>query len=306
MTRILLTALFLTLGLASPALPDPSSLIRLTDREDLFGWEAVGRIDMAKGGYCTGVLIHNDLVLTAAHCVYDKQSNALLPPESFTFKAGLRDGKAIETVRRKRVVAHKSYNPADGSNQKNIRNDVALIQLAASITSFAASPFRLHSGATKSKQVSVVSYGQGRDAALSWQRKCNVLARDSGLMAFNCDVTFGSSGAPVFAKEGNHTRILSLISSGGATKDGSVSFGMELPKAVAQLKKDLTHAPASKIKHKAKRIKMLRIGDGKKTSGAKFIKNKRDLTLIFKPLQQRFEPFMRFQPIQIGIFYNVD
>ncbi|MBE9477264.1 MAG: trypsin-like peptidase domain-containing protein [Proteobacteria bacterium] len=274
MSRISYIVLALCIAFITPASGTESgSLIRLTDREDLFGWEAVGRIDVAKAGYCTGVLIANDLVLTAAHCVFSPKTGQLYAPEKFTFRAGLRDGKTIETLKGLRVVADKTYDPRYGTSQRNIRHDVALIQLNGTITSFAASPFRLHTGATKGKQVSVVSYGQGRDDALSWQRKCKVLARDNGLMAFDCNVTFGSSGAPVFAKEGNHTRILSLISSGGKSDGKTISFGMDLPKVVKQLKKDLVNAPASKLKRPVSKVRMMSVGDGKKTSGAKFIKN---------------------------------
>jgi len=274
MARICFILLSLGFAFAAPVhAADTSSLIRLTDREDLFGWEAVGRIDMAKDGYCTGVLIANDLVLTAAHCVFNPRTGKLYAPQKFTFKAGLRDGKTIKTLQGLRVVADKVYNPRFGTSQRNIRHDVALIQLNGAITSFAASPFRLHTGATKGKKVSVVSYGKGRDDALSWQRKCNVLARDNGLMAFNCNVTHGSSGAPVFAKEGNHNRILSLISSGGKVDGKTVSFGMELPAIVKQLKKDLVNAPASGAKPSIAKVRILSVGSGKKTSGAKFIKN---------------------------------
>jgi protease YdgD len=271
--RLFLTSLFLCLFFGTPAITDTSSLIRLTDREDLFGWEAVGRINIGKGGYCTGTLIDNDLVLTAAHCVYDKETGAMYPPEYFTFNAGLRDGKAIAISQGLRVVAHKAYRPLEGTTKHNIRHDVALIQLATPITSFAAPAFKLHSGNTKGADINVVSYGKGRDAALSWQRKCNVLARQVGILVFNCDVTFGSSGAPVLVKEGRNFRILSLISSGGQSEGKTISFGMELPKIVSRLKKDLRSAPASTAKQPIKRLRMLSAGDGRKTSGAKFITN---------------------------------
>ena len=75
-----LRACALAVGLAAlPTTAVASDFVRLTDRDDLFGWEAVGRGDLAGTGFCTGVLIATNLVLTAAHCLYDAKDQ-LLPP----------------------------------------------------------------------------------------------------------------------------------------------------------------------------------------------------------------------------------
>jgi protease YdgD len=48
-------------------------------------------------------------------------------------------------------------------------------------------------------------------------------------VAFDCDVTFGSSGAPVFQERNGRMRIVSVISAVTDTEEGPVSLGMDLP-----------------------------------------------------------------------------
>ncbi|SLN56484.1 Trypsin [Roseovarius litorisediminis] len=239
---------------ALTAQADGSGLIRLTDRDDLFGWEAVGRIEIGDDAYCTGVLIAPDLVLTAAHCVYGPGGSQVSAAE-VKFRAGLRDGVAIAEREVSNVAAHQSYNPALGFSAETIRFDAALLKLSQPISSSEAAPFALRREVNKGQRVSVVSYGRGRDNALSWQRDCGLLGRGKGLMAFDCNITFGSSGAPVFVREGGRARILSLISGGNVGGGSPRAYGMDLAPLVDRLKRDLRAQPKAPLKQaKSQRI----------------------------------------------------
>ncbi len=262
-----LLAVLAALALALPAAAD--GLRRLTDRDDLLGWEAVGRLDLDGKGFCTGTLIAPDLVLTAAHCVYDRRTNALRPADRIVFRAGLRDGVAIAERRGLQIAAHPGYTPALPPNTENIRHDVALVRLTQPITSRDADPFAIHSGGNAGTAISVTSYGVDRAEALSRQRSCSLLGQRDEVMAFDCNVTFGSSGAPVFARVGGRGRILSLVSAGGNVNGRKVGFGMALPQRIAELKAQLRRDP---VAAPDRRIIRLKPGTGRDNTGARFIR----------------------------------
>lgn len=271
--RALARAALLLMLCATPlAAQADSALRRLSLRSEGLGWEAVGRLDLGGGGFCSGALIATDIVLTAAHCLYDP-SGTRMDPREITFRAGYRDGREVEARKGLRAVVMPGYLPGeDGDLIAQLLTDVAILQLDRPIAAANAAPYALSGAVRAGQEVAVASYGQGRERALSLQRSCSVLGERLGALAFSCDVTFGSSGAPVFEMSSGRPRIVSIISK-GAREDGKIlSLGMRVGDLARQLQADLRAGrgvfPA--INPQAKRVRVS--GAARGAGGAKFIR----------------------------------
>ena len=162
---------------------------------------AAGQLDhVTSEGSCSAVLIREDLIATAAHCVVRRR---------IAFRPG--DGQNGESYLVAKFVPHPLFEATERIDWK-LRFDVAIGRLARPVPLNRAVPIPLGEDAEVGERLFIVSWrNDGTDRPR--QRACPVIAGVPGLVTLGCQVRGGESGAPVFRKTEDGLELVAIVSS---------------------------------------------------------------------------------------------
>jgi protease YdgD len=163
-------------------------------------WNAIAKVQSNVGEHCSGVLIAPAVVLTAAHCLYNPRTRALLQPVSLHVLFGYQRAQ----YRWHRPVARIVVGPGfDGTAGRPQPGDWARLELAEVVP---MTPLPLFDGGVGAGlAVALAGYNQDRAQLLMADLGCHVLhigalSGDATFVFHDCAATRGTSGAPLLTK----------------------------------------------------------------------------------------------------------
>jgi hypothetical protein len=222
---LVLASVFLCPAGSIPALAGETPMVagggRFVVNAMEYPWSAIGRLNVAGRAFCTGFLIGESTVLTAAHCLHDFAFSRWRSPTELHFVAGYQRDQSLISSPVSHYVLADDFEMSRKAEPLKAGADWAVVRLARPIgreAGFLGLERLDHQGLARLQDegAAFVQAGYRGDwpHVITIDADCEILGFLEGTpsVAHDCDAVRGDSGSPILVFSGGEFRVVALVS----------------------------------------------------------------------------------------------